>query len=76
MGLIGIGALLIVAGMVMAALSTLRRGKLSQSEDAVTHEPRDTLEPVGRGRRLNLKADLPGLALILVGIVLMVLGAR
>jgi uncharacterized membrane protein len=76
MGLIGIGALLVIAGMVVATLSTLRRGKLSQAEEPLTHEPRDTLEPIGRGRRLNLKADLPGFALILIGIVLMALGAR
>ena len=74
--LIGIGALLVIVGMVMAANATLRRGRLSQSERPLTHMPTDTLEPSDRGRRLDLKADLPGLALIAIGVVLLFLGAR
>ena len=74
--LIVAGALLIVGGMVMATISTLKRGRLSQAEQPVTHAPRDTLEPSGRGRRLSLKADLPGLALILLGAFLLFLGAN
>ena len=73
--LIVIGALLVVAGMVMATIWTLRRGRLSQSEQPITHEQRDTLEPIGRGRRLSLKADVPGLALILLGAILLFAGA-
>lgn len=72
--LIVIGALLIVGGVVLAANSTLKRGRLSQAEQPVSNEPRDTLEPKGRGRRLSLKADLPGMALIAVGVVLLFLG--
>ncbi len=72
--LIVIGALLIVGGVVLAANSTLKRGRLSQAEQPVSNEPRDTLEPKGRGRQLSLKADLPGMALIAVGAVLLFLG--
>lgn len=75
MVLIAIGALLIIGGVVLAATGTLRRGRLSQAEQPVSHEPRDTLEPTGRGRRLSFKADLPGLALIAIGVVLLFLGA-
>ena len=72
--LIAIGALLIIVGVVVAANSTLRRGRLSQAEQPISHAPRDTLEPSGQGRRLSLKADLPGLALIAIGVVLLFLG--
>lgn len=75
MMLIAIGALLIIIGVVVAANSTLRRGRLSQDEQPITHAPRDTLEPSGQGRRLSLKADLPGLGLIAIGVVLLFLGA-
>ena len=72
--LIAIGALFIIGGVVLAANSTLRRGRLSQDEQPISHAPRDTLEPTGRGRRLSFKADLPGLAMIAVGVVLLFLG--
>ena len=32
---------------------------------------RDTLEPKGSGRRLSIKADLPGIVLIVIGSVLL-----
>jgi len=75
MFLIVAGALLIVCGMVVATISTLRRGRLSQARQPVTQAPRDTLEPTGKGRRLSLKSDIPGLALILLGALLLFLGA-
>lgn len=74
MGLIAIGAFLIIAGVVLAAVRTLKRGRLSQDEQPITHEQRDTLEPIGRGRRLSFKPDLPGLALIAIGVILLFLG--
>ena len=74
MVLIAIGALLIIGGVVMAANATLKRGSLSQAEQPISHAPRDTLEPSGQGRRLSLKADLPGLAMIAVGVILLFLG--
>lgn len=72
--LIAIGALLIIGGVVLAANSTLKRGRLSQAEQPISHEPRDSLEPTGPGRRLSFKADLPGLAMIAVGVILLFLG--
>ena len=59
--LIVLGALLVVAGMVVAVMATVKRGRLSQSKAPGSDVPRDTLEPTGKGRRLGLKADLPGL---------------
>ena len=72
--LITIGALLAIGGIVLAANSTLKSGRLSEAEEPISHQPRDSLEPTGRGRRLSLKADLPGLALIAIGILLLFLG--
>lgn len=71
---IAIGVLLIVGGVILAANATLRRGRLSQAEHPISHAPRDTLEPSGQGRRLSLKADLPGLAMIAIGVILLFLG--
>ena len=73
--LIAIGALLIIGGVVLAANATIKRGRLSEAEQPISHTPRDSLEPTGRGRRLSLKADLPGLALIAFGVLLLFLGA-
>lgn len=70
-----LGALLIVAGVVVAARSNVRRGRLSQAEEPVSHEPRDTLEPTGRGGRLSFRPDMPGLMLIGLGLVLLLIGA-
>ena len=74
MVLIGIGALLIICGVVLAANATLKRGQLSQAEEPISHAPRDTLEPSGQGRRLSFKADLPGLAMIAIGVIFLFLG--
>ncbi len=71
MPLMWIGAALVIAGILVSTITTLRRGRLSQAEQPVTHEPRDTLEPQGKGRRLSLKADLPGLAMIALGFILL-----
>jgi hypothetical protein len=75
MALVLIGVLLIIAGVVLSTLKTLQRGRLSQSRDAESGAPRDTLEPAGRGDRLSLKADLPGIALFAIGAVLIFAGA-
>ena len=72
--LVALGSMFIVFGVVVAAMTTLRRGKLSQPERA-PDSPRDTLEPSGRGRRLSLRADLPGLSLIAIGAILLLIAA-
>ena len=62
-----IGALLLVAGIGLAAARTASRGKLSDPHATGPERQINTLEPQGRGARLSLKADLPGLALMIVG---------
>ena len=73
--LIWLGALCVIAGIVMAALRTARRGRLSQPRSLTPDPAPDTLEPKGRGDRLSLKADLPGIGLALFGAVLIFVGA-
>ena len=75
MMLVGIGALLVIAGVVMTAISTLRRGRLSEPRPIAPDSPRDTLEPSGAGRRLSAKGDLPGLALMGLGAVLLLVAS-
>ncbi len=75
MPLILLGALGIIAGVVLAALRMLRRGRLSQPRSLNADDIPDTLEPKGRGDRLGLSADLPGIGLALVGAVLILVGA-
>ncbi|HTH29399.1 MAG TPA: hypothetical protein VL918_13155 [Sphingobium sp.] len=71
MALIVIGALMIIAGVVLAAISTIRQGRMSEPPHRRL-EGTDTLEPSGRGRRLNLKVDLPGVMLFLLGVILLI----
>ena len=73
--LIWLGAFCTVAGVALAALQTLRRGRLSQPRSLNANDKPDTLEPRSQGDRLSLGADLPGIGLALVGAVLIFLGA-
>ena len=72
--LIWLGALCLITGVVVATLRTLRRGRLSQPR-SLNIDPRpDTLEPSGRGDRLSLQSDLPGIGLAILGAVLIFVG--
>jgi hypothetical protein len=66
-----LGALLIVAGVVLAATRTASRGKLADPHATRPGKRTDTLEPRGRGARLSIKADLPGIAMIIIGALLL-----
>jgi hypothetical protein len=74
MALVVIGALFVIAGIAMAAVRTAGWGRLSQRNTQTSVRP-NTLEPTGRGRRLSLKADLPGLGMAALGAVLILAGA-
>jgi hypothetical protein len=73
--LIALGALLVIGGLVLAAARTVSRGKLSDPHAKIPGHRMDTLEPRGEGKRLSIKADLPGLALMAAGGVLIFIGA-
>lgn len=74
MVLVVIGAVLVIVGVAIAAIRTAGGGRLSQP-NAATSARRGTLEPSGRGRRLSLKADLPGLGMAALGAILIFAGA-
>jgi hypothetical protein len=69
--LVWLGALLIISGIVLTATRTIQFGRLSDARRPPAMAAPDTLEPKDRGRRLSIKADLPGLALIAVGSLLL-----
>jgi len=73
--LVWIGALLVISGVVVAAIRTVRRGRLSDARRPPAAAAPDTLEPEGRGRRLSIEADLPGLGLIAIGVILLLAAA-
>ncbi|GGC15684.1 hypothetical protein GCM10011494_38220 [Novosphingobium endophyticum] len=75
MALIILGALLMIVGVALAAVKSAGRGRLSKPPDTTDDESRDTLEPRGPGKRLSIKADLPGIALLVVGGILIFAGA-
>ena len=69
MVLIGLGALLVLGGILYMARATIWRGSLSRPTG-------DTLEPTRRSIRfLKVKANWPGIVLMAIGAVLLVLGA-
>lgn len=70
---IWIGVLLIISGVTMAAVRTAQRGRLSRPSSDRRHVT--TLEPSGRGDRLNLFSDLPGIGLIAAGAIVLLLYA-
>lgn len=74
MALVVIGALFVIVGIAMSAVRTAERGRLTQLH-AQRSAPPDTLEPTGKGQRLSFKADLPGLLIAAVGVVLIFAGA-
>lgn len=68
---IALGVLLLVSGIILAATRTASRGKLSDPHATGASRRSYTLEPRGRGNRLSVKADLPGLALVALGALLL-----
>ena len=71
--LVWLGSLLIIAGVAVAAVRTSRSGRLSSPAPNAKHP--QTLEPRGRGDRLSLFADLPGIGLVAAGALLLLIWA-
>jgi hypothetical protein len=69
-----LGALLIVSGIALAAWRTASRGKLSDPHATGPGGRTDTLEPEGLGGKFSVKADLPGIALVIAGAILLLGG--
>ena len=74
MFLMGLGALLVIGGILYMARTAIWRGPLSGRDSS--RPVRDTLEPPRRSLRfLGLGANWPGLFLMALGAVLLVSGA-
>ena len=74
MFLMGLGALLVLGGILYMARSGIWRGPLSGPESS--RPVRETLEPPRRSMRfLGLATNWPGILLMAVGAVLLVAGA-
>lgn len=68
--MIWIGALLMVAGIVVMALQPLRRGQLS-GERLAPGNAADTLEPRRPSRGFGFRWNWPGIVLFALGAVLL-----
>ncbi len=68
------GALLIVLGVLYTARQAIQRGRLSDARPTRPGAASDTLEPSGRTTGFGLKANWPGLALIVFGALLLLAG--
>jgi hypothetical protein len=75
MGLIWIGALLVLGGVLFTAAKALGRGRLSGARSARQGYAGDTLEPKGESARFPLRAIWPGLVLLALGALLLLAGA-
>lgn len=75
MTLIWIGALLIVLGVVLAAMPPILEGRLSRLRRVTPSRPSNTLEPERPGKGLDPRKNWPSLAMIAVGAILMLAGA-
>ena len=75
MFLIGLGALLVLSGVLYTVRTAIWRGPLS-GPDSSRQPVRDTLEPPTRSMRfLGVGTNWPGILLIAIGAVLLLSGA-
>jgi hypothetical protein len=75
MTLVLLGALLILAGIVFMAAQPIWRGRLSGGRRLRSGPPSDTLEPPRPARGFGIKSNWPGMALVVLGGVLLLIGA-
>ena len=69
-------ALFVVGGLLFMAYQPIWRGRLSDAKRKSSELPHDTLEPRRPGAGFGLKANWPGLLLIVLGGILLLVGAR
>lgn len=74
MVLVGLGALLVLCGLVLIAVRIMRAGPMSRAGRSRTAAD-VTLEPQGRSGLFDLKAQAPGIGLLGLGLVLLIAGA-
>jgi hypothetical protein len=75
MFLIWVGALFVIGGVLFMATQAIWRGRLSDARRVQPTGSGATLEPRPRGGGFGLKANWPGLVLVVLGGILLFLGA-
>jgi hypothetical protein len=70
--LVGLGALLVLCGLVLIAVQIIRAGPMSRAGRTAADV---TLEPQGRSGLFDLKAQAPGIGLLALGTILLIAGA-
>ena len=70
---IWLGALLVLAGLLVMAYQSIWRGRLSDAKRTSSELPHDTLEPRRPGAGFG--ANWPGVVLIVLGSILLLAGA-
>ena len=75
MTLIMLGALLVFIGVLFMAAQPLWRGRLSGGRRLGSGKSTDTLEPPRPARGFGIKSNWPGLALVVVGGLLLLIAA-
>ena len=73
---IWLGAIFVLGGLLFMAAQPIWRGRLSDAKQTSPGKPRDTLEPRRPGAGFGLKANWPGLVLIVLGGILLLAAAR
>ena len=69
-----IGALLVLGGVLFMAYEAIWRGRLSGASRRDSTAESTTLEPKGRSAAFDPRANWPGLALIVLGAILLYVG--
>ncbi len=72
---IWLGALFVLGGLLFMAAQPIWRGRFSDAKRTTPGVPRGTLEPRRPGAGFGLKANWPGLVLIVLGGILLLVGA-
>ena len=72
---IWLGALFVLGGLLFMAYQPIWRGRLSDAKRKSSELPHDTLEPRRPGAGFGLKANWPGLLLIVLGAILLLSSA-
>jgi hypothetical protein len=68
------GALLVIGGLVFTASQAVRKGRLSGARPS-PGQPTDTLEPPRNTGGFSLRENWPGLAIIVLGALLLLFGS-